>query len=51
VGVRDSTGSRADAKVDEYYGVNQNGAEKAEEDPEVVKPKTLILVGDINPAL
>jgi hypothetical protein len=41
----------ASAQVDEDGGVDQDAAKHADEDPEIVKPKTLVLVDIINPAL
>jgi hypothetical protein len=51
VDIGDRTESRVSAKLDEYCDVDQNAAKKAEKDPEVVMPKTLILIGDINPTI
>lgn len=41
----------ASAQVNEDGGVDQDAAKHADEDPEIVKPKTLLLVGIIDPAL
>ena len=41
----------ASAQADEDGGIDQDGAKHADEDPEIVKPKTLVLVDIIDPAL
>jgi hypothetical protein len=44
-------GSGAGAQPDEDGSVDQDAAEHANKDPEVVKPKTLVLVGVVDPTL